>query len=72
MMRMYREEVINLQRLPDVLKEWEDPSFDEFGERNAWRLFNAATYALTGRVVDRPEATPKLYKIMDGVCEHIQ
>jgi hypothetical protein len=71
MMRMYREEVINLQRLPDVLKEWENPSFEDFKERNAWRLFNSATYALTGRVVDRPEATPKLYKIIDGVCDSV-
>ena len=36
----------------------------------AWRLFNAATFALNGRVVENSEATPKLHKIIDGVCAH--
>ncbi len=70
-MNMYREGIINLQRIPEVLKEWQEPSFDAFNERNAWRLFNAATYALTGRVVENPNATPKLHKVIDSVCEHI-
>ncbi|MPY73104.1 MAG: hypothetical protein GEU87_02485 [Alphaproteobacteria bacterium] len=68
---MFREKVINLQRIPDVLKEWNEPSFEEFAERDAWRLFNATTFALTGRIVDRPEATPKLFKIIDAVCETV-
>lgn len=70
-MRMYREDVINVQRIADVTREWDDPSFDEFSERNAWRLFNAATFALTGRIVDKPEATPKLHAIIDATCEHV-
>ena len=70
-LNMYRENIINLQRIPDVLKEYDEPSFDEFNERNAWRLFNAATFALTGRVVENPNATPRLHKVIDGVCEHI-
>jgi hypothetical protein len=71
-MTMYREGIINVQRIPEVLHEWEVPSFDDFkGERSAWRLFNAATYALTGRVVEKPQATPMLHKVIDGVCEHI-
>ena len=47
---MYRQGIINVQRIPDVLKEWDEPTFEDFTERNAWRLFNAATYALNGRV----------------------
>lgn len=71
-MRMYREDIINVTRIADVAKEWETPTFDEFKEeRSAWRLFNAATFALTGRVTDRPEATPKLFKVIDGVCERV-
>src|SRR5215204_5199558 len=31
-MRMYREGIINVQRIPDVLREWEEPSFDDFKE----------------------------------------
>jgi len=43
----------------------------EFDERNAWRLFNAATFILTGKVVENPNTTPRLHKVMDGVCGHI-
>lgn len=68
-MQMYRTGIINLQRIPDVLEQWENPTFDEFKERNAWRLFNAATYALTGKVVENPDATPRLHKLIDGVCD---
>jgi hypothetical protein len=71
-MSMFREGIINVHRIPDVLHEWEEPSFDEFkDERSAWRLFNAATFALTGKVVENPNATPKLHKVIDGVCEHL-
>lgn len=67
-MRLYREGVINLQRIPDVLSQWQEPSFEDFADRNAWRLFNAATYALTGRVVENPDATPRLHQVIDGLC----
>ena len=69
-MSMYREGVINVQRIAEVEEQWERPTFD-WGDRTAWRLFNAATYALTGRVVDNTDATPKLHKIIDGVCERL-
>lgn len=68
---MYREGIINVQRIPDVMREWEEPSFPDFDRRNAWRLFNAATFALSGRVVENPTATPKLHKIIDGLCERV-
>jgi hypothetical protein len=72
-MSMYREGIINVQRIPDVLREWEEPTFEEFQtERSAWRLFNAATFALTGKVVENPNATPKLFSIIDGVCSTVQ
>jgi hypothetical protein len=65
---LFREGIINVQRIPEVLKEWDTPTFEDFNERNAWRLFNAATFALTGRVVENPNATPRLHKVIDGVC----
>src|SRR5438874_6392219 len=68
-MGMYREGIINVQRIADVEKQWREPAFAEFKEeRSAWRLFNAATYALTGRMVERPDATPKLHRVIDAVC----
>lgn len=30
---MFRENVIGIQKVPDVLKEWEEPSFAEFNDR---------------------------------------
>jgi hypothetical protein len=69
---MYRRGVVNVQRIPDVLEHWEKPGFEEFKERrNAWRLFNAATYTLTGRIVDRPNATPILHEIIDAMCAQV-
>ncbi|HVA79355.1 MAG TPA: DUF932 domain-containing protein [Candidatus Binataceae bacterium] len=70
-LNMYREGIVNLQRVPDVLKEWEAPTFAEFDQRNAWRLFNAATFTLTGRVVENPNATPRLHKVIDGICNRV-
>ena len=35
---MYRDGIINVQRIAEVVKEWDEPSFAEFNERNAWRL----------------------------------
>src|SRR5690349_20096033 len=68
-MEMYRRGIINVQRIPDVLKEYEEPTHD-WGEPTAWRMFNAATFALAGRVMDS-DVTPRLFTVIDGVCEHV-
>ncbi len=67
-MQMYRDDIINVQRIADVEKQWQEPAHD-WGGKTAWRLFNAATFALTGKVLENPQATPKLHRIIDGVCE---
>jgi hypothetical protein len=69
-MAMYREGVINVQRIAEVERQWQSPEFD-WGGKTAWRLFNAATFALSGRVVENAEATPKLHRIIDGVCRRV-
>lgn len=68
-MTMFRKGVINVQRITDVLDQWDHPAFLEWGDRTAWRLFNAATYALMGKVVENSDLTPTLHRIIDGVCE---
>jgi len=68
---LYRQGVVNIQRVPDVLGQWEHPTFPDLEDRNAWRLFNAVTHSLNGRVMDKPEATPLLHKIIDGVCQEM-
>jgi hypothetical protein len=71
-MSLYREGVINVTRIADVMEEWEKPSFEEFAERhNAWRLFNAVTFVLTGRIAENPQSTTRLHEIIDGVCEAV-
>jgi hypothetical protein len=68
---MFREGIVNIQRVPDVLKEWDEPTFEEFNERNAWRLFNATTFVLNGRIAANPAVTRKLHTVIDGICERI-
>lgn len=67
-MELYRSGVINVQRIADVMNQWEHPDFD-WGDKTAWRLFNAATHALDGRVAENPVATAKLHQVIDGVCD---
>jgi hypothetical protein len=67
-MEMYRQGIINIQRLPDVLQQWNEPEHD-WGGPTAWRLLNAATFTLNGRVMERPDATLRLFKVIDNICE---
>ena len=70
-MRMYREGVLNIGRVPDVMQEWQTPSFPDLEEPSAWRLFNAVTHALRDRVMDNPEATPRIHQIIDGILPEV-
>jgi hypothetical protein len=68
-MEMYRDGVINVQRIPEVVRQWDEPEFEDWGDRTAWRLFNAATFALSGRIAEKPQVTRQLHNVIDGVCE---
>lgn len=65
-MEMFRREVINVTRIPDVLHQWHEPACD-WGDKTGWRLFNAATYALRGRVAENPASTQVLHEVIDEV-----
>ena len=67
-MAMYRQGILNVQRIADVVRQWEEPEYD-WGEKTAWRLFNATTHALDGRVAENPTVTQALHQVIDGVCE---
>lgn len=43
-MSLYRDGALNVQRIPDVLEQWEKPTFPDLEERNVWRLFNSVTH----------------------------
>ena len=66
-MQLYRTGVINVQRIAPVAKAWDDPPH-EWGDRTAWRLFNAVTFTLAGRVAEDPGVTAKLHDVIDGIC----
>jgi hypothetical protein len=67
-MQMYRQDIIGVQRIADVLEQWERPAHD-WGDKTAWRLFNAATFALAGKVAEKPDLTKRLHSVLDGTCE---
>lgn len=66
----YRQDVINIQRVPEVLEQFANPTHD-WGSPSVWRLFNCVTLALAGRVAENPQATRNLHTILDGVCEKV-
>lgn len=69
-MALYRKGVINVQRIAQVAQQWDEPEHD-WGDKTAWRLFNAATFALNGRVAENPTVTRDLHNVIDGVCRRL-
>jgi hypothetical protein len=71
-MQMYRQNVIGVQRIADLVEQWERPAHPWSDKKDTCRLFNAATYALAGRVAENPGVTRALHQVIDGVCETVQ
>ena len=69
-MRMYRRGVINVTRIAEVIEAYENPPYD-WGDPTAWRLFNATTFALTGRVAENPSSTKELHEVIDLYAEPV-
>lgn len=69
-MEMFRQNVIGVQRIADVHQQFHEPEYD-WGEKTAYRLFNAATFALTGKVAESPGLTRQLHQVVDAVCERV-
>ena len=61
-------QAITPSQIPAVLKEWREPSYEDFRPRNAWSLFNAATECMKGTnpnvVMNRTQA---LHGLFDGL-----
>jgi hypothetical protein len=58
--------VIPNAKIAPVLKEWREPSFEEFQDRTLWSLFNAFTFALKGSAeFNLPARTRALYALCD-------
>lgn len=70
-MNMLRRGAINATRVPKVVQEWDEPSYDH-GPRTMWRLFNAATEALKGtNIHEMPKRTIELQAICDEATEFL-
>jgi hypothetical protein len=52
-----------------VLKAYEEPPHD-WDSKTAWRLFNVATFALSGEVAEKSSITRDLHNVIDAVCVH--
>lgn len=68
--QLYKDGVLNLQRLPSVVQSWDAPEFD-WGPKTAWRFFNSVTHTLAGKVAEAPHLTKALHQTLDGVCQRI-
>ena len=63
--------IIPVTQLPQVLREWREPSHAEFTEngRSVWRLFNAFTESFKGRSLEvLPRRSQALHGLLDGIC----
>ena len=65
-LRAYERGIISTPLLPLVLKEWREPSFEEFRPRTAWSLLNAFTTALS----DRAKADPHRFAVTTMRLNH--
>jgi hypothetical protein len=69
MVRALDAQVMPVTCIPDVLQEWREPRHAEFRDgRTVWRLFNAFTEILKGRLHALPARTQALHGLMDTAC----
>jgi hypothetical protein len=68
-LRSFERGIINSHQLPKVIKEWREPSFEEFQDKTAWSLLNAYTTVLRDRATSHPTQfaaqTMRLHAILD-------
>jgi hypothetical protein len=69
-MNLFRRDIIGVQAIGHVLKAFEEPPQD-WGDKTASRLFNAATFTLAGKVAERPDLTKQLHQVIDSTCERL-
>ena len=66
-----RLRVLPATRLPVAVREFEDPSYQQFRDSGstAWTLFNAVTESIKGRSLDTlPKRTQALHGLLDSAC----
>lgn len=56
MLRAFEKGVVSAPMLPAVIREWREPSYEDFRPRTLWSLFNAFTSALAERAQSNPHS----------------
>jgi hypothetical protein len=68
----YRQTLLTDEQADHAILRMYRKGIIEFKEtRSAWRLFNSATYALAGRVAERPDITKTLHQVINALCERV-
>jgi hypothetical protein len=66
--QMFKSKIITSRQIERTVKEWYEPSHEEFAEnRNVWRLFNATTEALKTSGLALPKRTEMLQGLLDDM-----
>lgn len=69
LIRAMELKVIPVTKIPSVLREWKNPTFDH-GAENVWRLFNAFTQVLKGgSLFELPNRTQGLHVLLDRLVD---
>jgi Domain of unknown function (DUF932) len=55
MLRAYERGILSHRLLPQVIREWRQPRFEEFKPRTLWAIYNAFTSALAPRQKTNPQ-----------------
>jgi hypothetical protein len=53
-LRSFEKGVISTPQLPKIIREWREPSFEDFRPRTVWSLLNAFTTVLGDRATTQP------------------
>lgn len=68
-LRAFERGIVGAHQLPKVIKEWRNPSFEEFQPRTVWSLMNAFTTVLGPRAVKQPHRyavqTMRLHRLLE-------
>lgn len=69
-LQAYEKDIVGARLLPDVIKEWREPSHDDFAPRTVWSLLNCFTEVLKDRQRSQParaaEETIRLQSLLTG------
>jgi hypothetical protein len=54
MLRAYDQGIVSHRQLPGIIKEWREPTYEEFADRTLWSAFNAFTTVMNDRAKSNP------------------